>query len=332
MRLIKVKLILSTASTTLAALLSLPAFAQPASTQNYPSKPVRVVVGFPAGGPADTMARMVGKKLSEQNGQSVIIENRPGANSFLAGEYVARSAPDGYTSWFASGSILSFSKQLYSKPLVDPDRDFALVVQAVSVPEVFVIHPSLPVKNMQELAQFATRRPAQLNISIITPGGIIHLGVEQFKLAAGIKMTNVQYKGAAPALVDIVGGHIEAALFDAPAIIGYLPSGKLRALAVASGERIKQMPQVPTTTEAGFPGVRVEGWYGIAVPASTPPDLIQRMNRQWNAAVRSPDTQALLTGIGAVPVGGSAEEFQAFRTAEGRKWGDLIRKIGLKLE
>ena len=253
------------------------AVAQTASTssgQGYPSKAIRVAVGFPAGGPADTMVRIIGKKLTDLGGQQVIVENRPGANGFIAGEYVARSAPDGYTSWFSSGSALSFTKYMYAKPLIDPDRDLALVTQAVSVPQIFVVHPSLPVKNLQELARLAAQRPGQLNTSVLGLGGLIHLGTEMFKLSAGVQMTNVQYKGAAPAIVDLIGGHIQVALFDVPAVIGYLPSGKMRALAVTSNERIKQLPLVPTTTEAGYLSVRSDSWYGIAVSVAILPDLI----------------------------------------------------------
>lgn len=303
-----------------------------ASLQGYPSKAVRVAIGFPAGGPADTMARIISRKMTELGGQQIIVENRPGANGFLAGDYVAKSAPDGHTQWFSSGSALSFTKQMYSKPLIDPDRDLALVTQAVSVPQVFVVHPSLPVRSLPDLAQLASRRPGQLNVSVLGLGGITHLGQELFRLAANIKINNVQYKGAAPALIDLMGGHIDMALFDVPAVVGYLPTGKLRALAVTSGERVKQLPAVPTTAEAGYPGVRSDSWYGVAVPVATPAELIVRMNRLWSSAVRASDTQELLLAIGAIPVGGTIDEIQAFRTAEARRWGELIRKINLKLE
>ena len=323
--------IAATFTATLAGL-ALPLFCAQAQAQRYPSKPMRVAVGFPAGGPADTMARIIGKKMTDLSGHTVIIENRPGANGFIAGDYVAKAAPDGYTSWFSSGSALSFSKYLYSKPLVDAERDLALVTQAVSVPQIFVVHPSLPVKNMRELAQLAAQRPGQLNISIIGLGGLIHLGTELFKMSAGITMTNVQYKGAAPAIVDLIGGHVEVALFDVPAVIGYLPSGKMRALAVTSNERIKQLPHVPTTSEAGYLSLRSDSWYGVAVPAGTPPELIQRMNKLWVTSLRAPETRELLYAIGVGAIGSSVEDFNGFRAAEGRKWGELIRKINLKLE
>ncbi len=319
------------AAMLLAGLL-LPLWCAQVFSQNYPTKAVRIVVGFPAGGPADTMARIIGKKMTDLGGQIVIIENRSGANGFLAGEYVAKSAPDGHISWFSAGAALSFTKYLYAKPLVDPDRDLALVTQAVSVPQIFVVHPSLPVKDLRGLAQLAAQRPGQLNASVISLGGLIHLGTELFKLSAGIKMNNVQYKGGGPAIIDLIGGHIEVALLDVPAVIAYLPSGKVRALAVTSGERVKQLPSVPTTTEAGYPSVRSDSWYGAAVPAATPPEVIQRMNRLWVATLRAPETQGLLSAIGTVPVGSTVEDFQAFRAAEGKKWGDLIRKINLKLE
>jgi len=326
------KIISATTATAMLAGLALHLWSAHAHSQNYPSKPVRVAVGFPAGGPADTMARIIGRKMTELGGQSVIIENRPGANGFLAGDYVAKSAPDGHTTWFSAGSALSFTKYMYSKPLIDPDRDVMLVTQAVSVPQIFVVHPSLPVKNLQDLAQLAAKRPGQLNTSVISLGGLIHLATETFKLSAGIKMTNVQYKGAAPAIVDLIGGHIEVAIFDVPAVMAYLPSGKMRALAVTSGERVKQLPAVPTTAEAGYPNVRSDSWYGVAAAAGTPPELIQRMNRLWSTSLRAPETHELLTAIGATPVGSTVEDFHAFRTSEGRKWGNLIRKINLKLE
>jgi tripartite-type tricarboxylate transporter receptor subunit TctC len=336
----KSKIVTTTGNTMLAvlALQLLPALAaaQAPSTGSgqaaYPVKAIRVAVGFPAGGPADTMARIIGKKMTELSGQLVIVENRPGANGFIAAEYVAKSAPDGYTQVFASGSMLSFTKYLYTKPLVDPDRDLALVTQAVSVPQIFVVHPSLPVKSMKDLAQLATQRPNQLNISIIGVGGLIHLGVEMFKTSAGIQMTNVQYKGAAPAIVDLIGGHVEAALFDVPAVMAYLPSGKMRALAVTSAARLKQLPQVPTTTEAGYLNVQSDSWYGNAVPVASSPDLIQRMNKLWVASVRAPETRELLYAIGVGAVGSNVEEFNAFRASEARKWGDLVRKMNLKLE
>ena len=304
----------------------------PTASQPYPAKAMRVAVGFPAGGPADTMTRIIGKKITDLSGQLVIVENRPGANGFLAGEYVAKSAPDGYTQWFSSGSTLSFTKYMYAKPLIDPERDLMLVTQAVSVPQIFVVHPSLPVKNLQDLAQFAKQRPGQLNASVIGLGGLIHLGMEMFKMSAGIQMSNVTYKGAAPAIVDLIGGHIEVALFDVPAVINYLPSGKMRALAVTSNERIKQLPHVPTTSESGYLSVRSDSWYGIAVPAGTSPELIQRMNKLWVAALRAPETRDALYAIGVGAVGSSVEDVNTFRAAEGRKWSELIRKINLKLE
>jgi tripartite-type tricarboxylate transporter receptor subunit TctC len=322
----RVSCLLATMGVLLAAISPL------SNAQDYPVKPMRVAVGFAAGGPADAMARIVGKKITDLTGQSVIVDNRPGSNGFIAGEYVARSAPDGYTSWFAGGSSLSFVKQMYTKPLIDPERDHALVTNAVSVPQVFTVHPALPAKTMRELAQLAGRRPDQIRISVISLGGIVHLGVELFKREANIKMINVQYKGGGPAAIDLIGGHIEAGLFDVPAVIGHLPTGKLRALAVTAGERVKQIPDVPTTAEAGYPTVRSDSWYAIAVPAATPPELIRRMNKLWVSALRAPDTQEQLASLGTIAVGSTVEEVLAFRAAEGKRWGELIRKINFKLE
>lgn len=304
----------------------------PSLAQEYPVKPMRVAVGFAAGGPADAMARIIGKKITDLTGQSVIVDNRPGNNGFIAGEFVARAPADGYTSWFAGGSSLSFVKLMYSKPLIDPDRDHALVTQTVSVPQIFTVHPALPAKTMRELAQLAAKRPDQIRISVISLGGIVHLGVELFKREAGVKMINVQYKGGGPAAIDLIGGHIEAGLFDVPAVIMHLPTGKLRALAVTSGARVVQIPDVPTTAEAGYPSVRSDSWYAIAVPAATTPDLIRRMNKVWATALRAPDTQEQLTSLGTTAVGSTVEEVQAFRAAEAKRWGELIRKINFKLD
>ncbi len=303
-----------------------------ALAQNFPAKPIRIAVGFTAGGPADTMARVVDKKLTELSGQTVLVDNRAGANSFLAGDLVVKSPPDGHTCWWAGASALSVARSLYGKLLLDPERDLALVTQAVSVPQIFVVHPSLPVRNMRELAQLAAKRPGQLNVSVISLGGLVHLGVELFKISAGVNMTNVQYKGGGPAVIDLMGGHIEVGLFDVPAVIGYLPSGKVRALAVTSGQRVKQVPDVPTTAEAGYPNVRSDSWYGIAVPAATPPEVLRRVNQLWVSAIRAPETSEALYALGVVPVGNSIEDFNKFRAEEAKKWGGVIRKINLKLE
>lgn len=302
----------------------------PAAAQHYPSKPIRVVVGYAAGGPADTLARIIGKKIMDITGQPVIVENRPGGNSLIAGDHVARSAPDGHTQWFAGGSALSFAKMRYHKPPMDPDRDVALVTQAVSVPQVFVAHPALPVKTMRELARLADRRPGEIRVSVISPGGLVHLGVELFKRAAGVNMINVQYKGGGPAVIDLVGGHIEAGLFDAPAVIGYLPSRKLRALAVTSSRRLAQIPDVPTTAQAGYPTVRSDSWYAVAVPAATPPELVRRINEIWGAALRMLDTRAQLTTLAARPVASTVEEINAFRAAEAKRWRALIAELALE--
>ena len=307
-------------------------FAQTGSTSAlYPTKLIRVLVGFPAGGPADAIARIIGQKMTEIGGHQVIIENRAGAASMLAGEFVARAAPDGHTLWFA-GSILSTAKFLYVKPLVDPERDIAPVTHAVSVVQIMVIHPSLPVVNMRELAQLAKSRPDQINASVLALGGTLHLAMELFKQAADVRLTNVGYKGAADALRDLVGGHVQVAFFDVPAVIGLLPSGRVRPLAVTGAQRVPQVPAVPTTTEAGFPTVRSEGWYAFVAPVATPADTISRAHQLVTAALRAPDTRERLNNIAATPVGNTPDELRVFWRAESRKWGDLIKSIGLKPE
>jgi len=310
------------------------ALAQGSSTsagQPYPAKLIRVLVGFPAGGPVDAIARIIGQKMSELGGQPVVIENRAGAASMLAGEFVARSMPDGHTLWFA-GSILSTAKFLYVKPLVDPERDIAPVTHAVSVVQIMVIHPSLPAANMRELAQLAKSRPDQINASVLALGGSLHLAMELFKRAADVRMTNVGYKGAADALRDLIGGHVQAAFFDVPAVIGLLPSGRVRPLAVTSAQRVPQVPAVPTTSEAGFPTVRSEGWYAFVAPVATPTETLSRTHQLITAALRAPDTRERLNSIAAMPVGNTPDELRVFWRAESLKWGELIKAIGLKPE
>jgi tripartite-type tricarboxylate transporter receptor subunit TctC len=299
--------------------------------QPYPTKLIRVLVGFPAGGPADAIARIIGQKMSELGGQPVVIENRAGTASMLAGEFVTRAAPDGHTLWFA-GSILSTAKFLYVKPLVDPERDIAPVTHAVSVVQIMVIHPSLPATNLRELAQLAKSRPDQINASVLALGGTLHLAMELFKRAADVRMTNVGYKGAADALRDLIGGHVQVAFFDVPAVIGLLPSGRVRPLAVTGAQRVPQVPAVPTTTEAGFPTVRSEGWYAFVAPVATPAETISRAHQLVTAALRASDTRERLHNIAATPVGNTPEELRVFWRAESRKWGDLIKSIGLKPE
>jgi tripartite-type tricarboxylate transporter receptor subunit TctC len=299
--------------------------------QPYPTKLVRVLVGFPAGGPADAIARIIGQKMSELGGHQVIIENRAGAASMLAGEFVARAAPDGHTLWFA-GSILSTAKFLYVKPLFDPEREIAPVTHAVSVVQIMVIHPSLPATNLRELAQLAKNRPDQIMASILALGGNLHLAMELFKRAADVRMTNVGYKGAADALRDLIGGHVQVAFFDVPAVIGLLPSGRVRPLAVTGAQRVPQLPAVPTTTEAGFPSVRSEGWYAFVAPAATPVETISRAHQLVTTALRAPDTRERLNTIAATPVGSTPDELRVFWRAESRRWGELIKTIGLKQE
>ncbi len=318
---------------TLCACLSLhaPAVTAQAGAQPYPAKLVRVLVGFPAGGPADAIARIIGQKMSELGGQPVVIENRAGAASMLAGEFVARSAPDAHTLWFA-GSILSTARFLYVKPLIDPERDFAPVTHAVSVVQIMVVHPSLPATNMRELTQLAKGRPDQINASILALGGTLHLALELYKRAADVRMNNIGYKGAADALRDLIGGHVQVAFFDVPAVIGLLPSGRVRPLAVTGAQRVSQIPAVPTTTEAGFPTVRSEGWYAFVAPVATPAETVSRSHQLITTALRAPDTRERLNHIAATAVGNTPDELRVYWRAESRKWGELIKSIGLKPE
>ncbi len=303
-----------------------------AAAQTYPSKPIRFVNGFPAGGPADFFSRTIGQKLSELAGQPVIVENRSGAGGMIAAENVARSAPDGHSIYLANAGALAFHQHLYAKTPIDTFKELAPVTQAVGVPEILVVHPSLPVKTAKELVALAKTRPGKINYASAGSGGMPHLALEALNIAAGTKMVHVPYKGAAPAVSELLGGQVELTLLDIPVLLPHIRAGKFRPLAIASGKRSPVLPDLMTMTEAGYPSVRADNWYGVVVPAATPGTLVTRLNASLVKAIQAPESREKLASLGANAVGGSAEEFRAFWRAESEHWGKLIRTVGIKLD
>src|SRR5256714_3890802 len=244
--------------------------------QAYPTKPVRMVIGFPAGGPADIFGRSLAQGMAAELGQPVIVENIPGVGGVLGVERGVKSAPDGYTIVCNSASPLVIAPSSLTRLPYDIKKDIALITLVVRVPEVLAVHPSLPVKDFEELVAYAKANPGKVNFGSAGAGSITHLAGELLKAEAKIDIVHVPYKGAAPAVTDLVGGQVQMGIFDVPVLLQHIRSGKLKALAITSGRRAPALPDVPTTTETGYPNVNSDNWYGLVMPASTPPDIQKR--------------------------------------------------------
>jgi tripartite-type tricarboxylate transporter receptor subunit TctC len=307
------------------------AFAQPASS-GYPNKPLRLVVGFPAGGPADIFGRAIALKLTEVIGQQVVVDNRAGAGGIVATENVAKSPADGYTVYLASSAVLALYANLYDKLPYDLNRDFVPVTLAVAVPELLVVHPALPVRTAKEFVALAKARPGQLVYGSTGNGNMPHLAMESFKIAAKVNILHVPYKGAAPAVIDLLGGHVQASILDVPVLLPYVRAGKLRALAIATSKRAPTLPDVPTMAEAGYPSVNADNWYGIVIAAATPKDVAAKLQTALLAALQAPETKQRLESQGANAISSSPEALAAFMRDETVKWGKVIKTSGIKLD
>jgi tripartite-type tricarboxylate transporter receptor subunit TctC len=307
------------------------AFGQTAAA-TYPSKPVRLVHGFPAGGPADIFSRTIAQKLTEVMGQQIIVDSRPGAGSIIATEHVARAPADGYTAYLASSAVLALYPNLYDKLPYDLNRDFVPVTLAVAVPELLVVHPSLPTKTAREFVALAKAKPKQLIYGSTGNGNMPHLAMESFKIAAGVNILHVPYKGAAPAVADLLGGHVHATILDVPVLLPHARAGKVRALAIATGKRSPALPEVPTMAEAGYPSVNADNWYGIIVAAATPKDIVSKLHASLTSALQAAETKQRLEIQGANALSSSPEELAAHMRNETIKWGRIIKTAGIKLD
>ena len=299
--------------------------------QGYPSKSVRIVVGFPPGGGTDIATRAVAQKLTENFGQQVIVENRPGAASNIGAEFVARAAPDGYTLLMGSVS-LSINPSLYAKLNYDALRDFAGVVHAVSAPFILVTHPSVPVKNVKEFIAFAKARPGQMNYATAGAGSGAHLFMELFSSMAGLQMISVHYKGQSPATVDVLAGQVPAQFDSIMTLYPMSKQGKLRAHAVSTLQRSPLAPELPTMNEAGVPGYDADAWFGLLAPAATPRDIIARLHAEVTKALQAPDLRERLRGIGATPGSGTPEQFTAMVRSEVAKWSNVVKRAGVRVD
>src|SRR5882672_9921836 len=271
-----------------AALFIAVAFSGGAAAQAWPGKPVRFVVGFTPGGPSDILARALGQKLAESWAQQVVIENRPGAGGNIAAEVVAKSALDGHTWLLGNNSILATNQSLYAKLGYDPVKDFAPVALVAIQPNILVVNPGVPVSSVKELIALAKAKPGALNYASSGSGAAAHLAGELFKAMTGVQMLHIPYKGAQPALTDVIAGQAQLMFATSASVIPYIKAGRLRALAVTTARRSASMPELPTVSEAGVPGFEAITWHGVVVPAATPAALVERLNRDIAAALRAP--------------------------------------------
>lgn len=301
------------------------------SAQNYPAKPVRIVVGFTAGGVSDIVARAAGQKMSELLGQPVIIDNAPGAGGIIATDRVAKAPADGYLLLLASNGPLAVNPSIYAKLPYDPVKDFALVSMIAAVPFVVIVNPVVPVQNMQQLIALAKLR-RNLTYSSAGVGSTAHLAAEYLKSIAGFEALHVPYKGSPPALTDLMAGQIDMMVEAVPSALTYIRSGKLHALAVAARSRSSSLPAVPTTAEAGYKGYEVGSWFGIAAPAGTPREVVARLNQVITTGIASSDLRERLLGQGAEPFADSPEDFGNLLRDEIARWARVAKSAGIRPE
>jgi tripartite-type tricarboxylate transporter receptor subunit TctC len=300
--------------------------------QSYPSKPIRIVVPFSAGGPTDITTRNIAPRLTELLGQPVVVDNRAGANGIIGADVVARSAADGYTLLMATASVAAINMVTYKKPPYDTLRDLQPLSPIMTTASLLVVHPSMPVKSLQDLVALAKAKPAAITFGSAGTGGTLHLLLEMLLHEAHIRITHVPYKGAAPAVADVIGGQINGMFVDLPVISPFVKQGKVRALAVAAKERSQYFPDVPTTKEAGYPGVEMTNYYGLLVTAKTPAAIVTKLHDAIVTAVKTPAVRDKLMEVGADPKTMGVEEFTRFIRDDIAKWDKLIKAVGIKIE
>ncbi len=303
-----------------------------AGAQGYPQKPIRLVVGVPAGGTTDVVARLVGQKLSEQMSQKVVIDNRGGAGGNIGAELVAKSPADGYTLFLATIGTMAINPSLYSKMPFDTLHDFDAISQLTSMPQLLVVHPSLPVKSVKDLIAYAKSRPGQLTFASGGSGTAIHLAGELFKTMAGVDMVHVAYKGSSPAMTDLIGGQVSLMFDQILTSLPHVQSGRLRGLAVTTTNRSPAAPQIPTIAEAALPGYAVTTWHGLLAPAGTPRDIVNRLGSETARALQNPDVRERFASQGVDPISSTPEQFAAMMKSELEKWRKVIAASGTKID
>jgi len=301
------------------------------SAQDFPSKPLRLVVGSTPGGGTDISARLIAPKMSEQLGQQVVVENRPGATTTIGVNYVVRSAPDGYTLLMGVSSLAINPHILQNVPY-DALKDLAPVTQVLVAPNIMVAHPSLPIRTVKDLVAFARPRPGQLNFAAGGAGSSQHLAIELFLYMTGTKIVHVPYKGQGMALIDVVAGQVSLMMANVISALPHVRSARLRALGVTGSKRTTVAPDIPTIAEAGVPGYEVLQWYGVLAPAATPREIIGRLHGVIAHAVQDPKIRERIVADAGEPVGNTPDEFSAILRADYKKWGEVIRKAGIRVD
>ena len=314
----------------LAAALSVLLWPALAGAQDFPNKPIRLIVPFPAGGPNDIIARVVGQRMSELTKQPVLIDNRGGQAGVLGTDAVAKANPDGYTIGIVSASALVISPTMEKVPY-DVGRDFAPVTLAVTVPEMLVVASNFPANNMAELVALAKAQPGKFNFASAGVGGLPHLAGELLKLTAKIDIVHVPYRGAAPAINDLLGQQVQMAFLDLPVLLPHIKAGTLRPIALGAPQRAPTAPDVPTTAEVGMPDILIENWYGMVAPAKTPNNIIAALNRIANEAMADPPVKQKLADQGLTVAGDTPEHFRGYIEAETKKWARVIKDAGVEM-
>jgi tripartite-type tricarboxylate transporter receptor subunit TctC len=303
-----------------------------ALSQAFPAKPIRIVVPFSAGGPTDITARLIGPRMTELLGQPIVIDNRAGATGIIGAELVAKSPADGYTLLFGTASVVAINMVTYSKLPYDTLRDFQALTPVMTTSTILVVHPSVPAKTLKELVGLAKARPGEITLGSAGTGGTLHLPIEMLMKSAGIKLTHVPYKGAAPAVTDVVGGQLSGMFVDLPVISPYVKTGRVRALAMASPKRSPYFPDVPTTKEAGYADVELQNYYALFLPSRTPPDVVAKLHDSVVKTVNTPAVREKLIGTGADPLTMTPDEFTRFLRADIEMWGRVVKAAGVKVE
>ncbi|WP_219214874.1 Bug family tripartite tricarboxylate transporter substrate binding protein [Variovorax boronicumulans] len=314
-----------------AALLSVAAMAA-AQAQGYPSKPVRLIVPYPAGGTTDIIARVAAQQLSERLKQPFVVENKGGANGAIGSAEVARAPADGYTLLMGTASTHGINSAVYKSLPYDAVKDFAPVTIVASTPNIIAVHPSVPAKNLQELLALARAQPGKLNYGSTSLGGSPHMSAELLKMMAHVDMLHVPYKGAAPMLTDLMGGQVQVGFDNLPSTINFVRSGKVRAIAVTTAQRWPGAPEIPTVAESGVPGYEVSGWFGLLAPAGTPPAVLKTIQQAIAEAVKQPEVNKQMLDLGAQPVANTPEAFAALVQADVAKWREVVKTTGVKLD
>lgn len=303
-----------------------------ARAQDFPTRPVQIVVAFPPGGPTDFVGRIIADKMTQLLGQRVYVDNKPGANGTLGGADVAKSDPDGYSLFLTTSGAVTVSPHIMPKMPFDTFRDFTPVALVTTVHEVLVVSPQLGVKNVKELVALAKKKPGGVTFASTGVGSPPHLAQLLLDAAADVKFLHVPYRGAAPALTDLLGGQVQVVALDIPVVISQIQAGKLVPIGIAGDKRDAVLPDVPTLAEQGYPNTDASNWYALLAPAKTPPAVIAKLNKAVNDALNDPAVHEKLVKTGATPVGGTPEALGTFMKAQYDKWGRIIKDNGIKAE